>query len=106
MRGRSVSATREASTFLTHTFGRGLEDTAYVVERYRTSIEGEIRRAPVPRGQSAPKQKTLSLAAVRKLRPERNEIVICTCANIARSGVQYWGDLATGIFGEARRKLR
>ena len=55
----------DANTYLTHLFGRGLEDKTYVVERYRTSIDGEIRRLPGGKGHPL----TLSLATVRELRP-------------------------------------
>ena len=43
-----MQKTREASTFLTHTFGRGLEDERYVVERFRSIDDGDIR--PLPAG--------------------------------------------------------
>ncbi len=90
----------DANTFLTHVFGRGLQDRHYVVERYRTTIDGEIRRLPGGKGHPL----TLSLATVRALRPARNEILICKGEKTAGSGIQYWGDLATGLFAEARRK--
>ena len=47
---------------------------------------------------------TLSLATVRELRLARNEILICKGEKTAGSGIQYWGDLATGLFAEGRRK--
>ena len=34
---------REAHTFLTHLFGRGLEDTRYAVERFRSMDEARDR---------------------------------------------------------------
>ncbi len=101
MPGMSASVLRpDANTFLTHVFGRGLEDKQYVVERYRTNIDGEIRRLPGGKGQPL----TLSLATVRKLRPARNEILICKSETHSGSGIQYWGDLATGLFAEGKRK--
>ena len=41
---------REAHTFLTHLFGRGLEDERYAVERFRSMDDGDIR--PLPAGGS------------------------------------------------------
>ena len=89
-----------ANTYLTYVFGRGLEDKTYVVERYRTGMDGEIRR--LPGGQGHPL--TLSRATVRELRPARNEILICRSEKKPDSGVQYWGVWATGLFAEGRRK--
>ena len=103
MPGMPASVLRpDANTFLTHVFGRGLKDKTYVVERYRTNIDGEIRRLPGGKGRPL----TLSLATVRELRPARNEILICKCEKIADSGIQYWGVWATGLFAEGRRKRR
>ena len=34
-------------TFLVHIFGRGLDDERYVVERFRSTADGEIRPVPV-----------------------------------------------------------
>jgi len=90
----------DANTFLTHVFGRGLHDEHYVVERYRTNIDGQIRRLPGGKGHPL----TLSLATVRELRPARNEILICKGENKPDSGVQYWGWQATALFAEGRRK--
>ena len=101
MPGTPVTVLRpDANTFLTHVFGRGLQDEHYVVERYRTSIDGGIRRLPGGKGHPL----TLSLETVRELRPARNEILICKGEKAADSGVQYYGDLATGLFAEGRRK--
>ena len=101
MPGMPASALRpDANTFLTHVFGRGLQDEHYVVERYRTTIDGVIRRLPGGKGHPL----TLSLETVRELRPARNEILICKGEKTVGSGIQYWGDLATGLFAEGRRK--
>ena len=35
-----------AATYLTHIFGRGLEDECYVVERFQAMTDGDIRRCP------------------------------------------------------------
>ena len=37
-----------SETFLVHIFGRGLDDERYVVERFRSTAEGEIRPVPIP----------------------------------------------------------
>ena len=101
MPATNASAFRpDANTFLTHVFGRGLEDKHYVVERYRTTIDGEIRRLPGGKGHPL----TLSLATVRELRPARNEILICKGEKKPDSGIQYYGSLACGLFAEGRRK--
>ena len=91
MTGMTASFLRsDANTFLTHVFGRGLEDKTYVVERYRTTVDGAIRQLPGGKGHPL----TLSLATVRKLRPARNEILICKSEKKPDSGIQYWGDRA------------
>ena len=87
-----------ASTFLTHLFGAGLNDgDRYVVERFRSLASGEIRRRP---GDEAPakarrkaKRKIVSVRTVKKLRPARDEIIVCTGLH-SHAGIQYWGDLA------------
>ena len=92
---------RDSQTFLIHLFGRGLEDNRYVVEKYRSLTNGEIR--PVEAGQSktkgrqGPRRKIVSRKAVRELRPERDEIIVCTGVTLARSGVQLWGVAASGL---------
>ena len=101
MSATDASAFRpDANTYLVHMFGRGLEDKTYVVERYRSSMDGGIRRLPGGKGQPL----TLSLATVRELRPARNEILICKGEKKPDSGVQYYGSLACGLFAEGRRK--
>ncbi|WP_419737883.1 hypothetical protein [Ruegeria sp.] len=93
---------KPSGTFLTHLFGSGLEaDTRYVVERFRSmSKTGEIR--PVEAGQK--KRETLTRAAIHKLRPARNEIIICTARADSKSGCQLWGSIASGLFFAAARK--
>ena len=97
---------REAHTFLTHLFGRGLEDERYAVERFRSMDDGDIR--PLPAGGRTKsgcgtKSATASRRAVRQMRPARDEIIVCTALNLKASGVQYWGAQATGLFGERRQ---
>ncbi len=76
-----------ASTFLTHLFGQGLDDDRYVVERFRSMADGDIR--PLSNGVSGT---NVSRQAVRKMRPARDEIIVATGINLRNSGVQYWGE--------------
>ena len=98
---------REAHTFLIHLFGRGLEDERYAVERFRSMDDGDILPLPAggrTKGQRGAKRATASRRAVRQMRPARDEIIVCTALNLKASGVQYWGDAATGLFGERRQR--
>ena len=96
---------RDAQTFLVHLFGRGLDDERYVVETYRSLPSGEIRPVeagqPKTKGRRRPRRKIVSRKAVREMRPERDEIIVCTGVTLARSGVQIWGIAASGL-GAAR----
>ena len=97
-----------ASTFLTHLFGQGLDDARYVVERFQSMADGDIRprRAGGPRTRNRSKAPgtIASRQAVRKMRPARDEIIVATGTNLRNSGVQLWGDLATGLFVERRQR--
>ena len=95
-------------TFLIHMFMRGLDDKRYVVERYKSTFDGEIVRWPGMGKSKTGKQprQVMSLGAVQRMRPERDEIIVCTAVKIAGSGIQYWGSSATGLFAERRRKGR
>ena len=95
----AIAVPGNSRTILTHLFGRGLEDDRYVVERFQSMADGEIRRRP---GDAPAKGEIVSLKAVRAMRPARNEIIVCTGMRI-EGGVQYWGDLATGLFVERKR---
>ena len=92
---------RDAQTFLVHLAGRGLDDERYVVETYRSLPSGEIR--PVEAGQPKTKglrrarRKIVSRKAVRELRPERDEIIVCTGVKLAGSGIQLYGLAASGL---------
>ena len=92
---------RDAQTFLVHLFGRGLEDNRYVIEKYRSRPDGQIEpvqpEQPRTKGRRKQRRTIASLAAVRKMRPERDEIIICTGVKLARSGVQMWGVAAAGL---------
>ena len=61
---------------------------------------GDIRpwpgEAPATRKGRSATRVTATLKAVRKMRPERNEIIVCTGLR-NRGGVQYWGWIAMGI---------
>ena len=98
------------TTFLTHYFNGGLidEGQCYVVERFRAMSSGSIRRWPgeAPRARTARRKATpevASLDEVRELRPAYNEIIVCTGLG-TRSGVQYWGAVATGLFGDRMKR--
>ena len=92
---------RDAQTFLIHLFGRGLDDERYVVETYRSLPSGEIRPVeagqPKTKGRRRPRRKIVSRKAVREMRPERDEIIVCTGVKLAKSGVQMWGVAASGL---------
>jgi len=94
-----------ASTFLTHFFGTGLSDERYVVERFRTFANGDIRpwSGEVPGKGRRAKRVTATLKAVKEMRPARTEIIVCTGLR-TRGGMQVWGDLATSMFHDRRCK--
>ena len=97
-----------ATTFLTHLVGGGLADTRYVVERFRSMLNGDIRpvEAEAPKGGRRRKTRRVlaSLKEVKEMRPRRNEIIVCTGLNIRDCGVQYWDSLATGLFHDRRQR--
>lgn len=99
-----------AATFLTHFFGGGLIDKGecYVVERFRTMSNGEIRRwpgeAPANRnGRARAKPEVASVDAVQELRPAYNEIIVCTGLG-TKSGLQLWGWATCSNFAERRQR--
>lgn len=105
-----VDSRAPTTTFLTHFFGGGLIDKGqcYVVERFRAMSNGEIRRwpgkAPVKRnGRDQRKPEVASVDAVQELRPAYNEIIVCTGLG-TRSGIQYWGWAACGMFGDRTKR--
>ncbi len=97
-----------ASTFLTHLFGRGLDDDRYVVERFQSMADGDIRplraKGPGTKGRSKAPGTIVSRQVVRKMRPARDEIIVATGINLRNSGVQYWGSIATGLFCDRKQK--
>ena len=93
---------RNAHTFLVHVFGRGLDGERYVIERFRSRPDGRIdpveaEQPRAKRGGRRPRRTIVSASEVRKIRPERDEIVICTALDLKASGVQIWGLAAGGI---------
>ena len=78
-----------ARTFLTHMFGGGLDDNRYVVERFRSQADGDIRplyaEEPATKGREKTKHMIVSLRTVEKMRPARDEIIICTGLGIVRT---------------------
>ncbi|MCY4646881.1 MAG: hypothetical protein OXE73_08410 [Gammaproteobacteria bacterium] len=93
---------RNAHTFLVHVFGCGLDGDRYVIERFRSRPDGQIHpvEAEQPKGRKGgrkPRRTIVSASEVKKLRPERDEIIICTALNLKASGVQMWGCAASGI---------
>ncbi len=104
---QTVKALRgNARTFLTHMFGRGLDDDRYVIERFQSMVDGEIRRrrgnGASKKGRGKGSREIVSLRTVQRMRPERDEIIICTGVNCTNLGVQYWGDRAVGLFVNAK----
>ena len=96
-----------ARTFLIHMFGRGLEDDRYVVERFKSMTNGDIRPVnvdgPAKKGRRRAQRTIVTLKAVREMRPKRDEIIICTGVTI-KGGTQIWGDLATSLFVERKQR--
>ena len=93
---------RNADTFLVHVFGHGLDGERYVVERFRSRPDGQIHpveaeQPKAKRGGRRPRRTIVSAGEVRKIRPERDEIVICTALDLRASGVQLWGAAASGL---------
>ena len=89
---------RSTHTFLTHLFGPGLDDDRYHVERFQSMANGEIRprrrNGSSKKGRGKISREIVSLGAVQRMRPARDEIIICTGVNCTTLGVQYWGDYA------------
>ena len=93
---------RNVHTFLVHVFGRGLDGERYVIERFRSRPDGQIHpieaeQSKAKRGRRRPRRTVVSASEVKKLQPERDEIIICTALNLKASGVQIWGLDASGI---------
>lgn len=70
----SDSVHRSARTFLTHFFGRGLDEARYVVERYKSDFESQIRPCGPGKGSKARRkeaQKVMTGLADRACRTRR-----------------------------------
>ena len=91
---------RHADTFLTHFFGGGLDggDREFVVERFRSAYDGEIKPVDDGKGKGGrgQKRRTVSLRTVHSLRPAHDEIIIATSVN-RHSGIQLYGATAAGF---------
>ena len=93
---------RNAHTFLIHVFGRGLDGDRYVVERFRSRPNGQIQpvKAEQPKakkGGHKPRRTIVSASEVKTMRPERDEIIVCTALDLKASGLQMWGLAASGL---------
>ena len=69
---QTVKAFRgNARTFLTHMFGRGLDDDRYVIERFRSKAEGEIhprrRNGASKKSRGKTSREIVSLSTVQKM---------------------------------------
>ena len=89
----------DACTFLTHLFGGGLDEERYRVQRYKSCADGEIkpRRTEKASRKGRTVREVVSLRTVRRMRPDRDEIIVCTGVERPSCGVQYWGALACGF---------
>ena len=69
-----------------------------------STFDGEIVRWPCKGKSKTGKQprQVMSLGAVQRMRPERNEIIVCTGVKIAGAGIQYWGSYA--VWGHMLRR--
>ena len=80
--------------------------TATMSSGSRSKADGEIR--PRRRNGSSKKSRgkasreIVSLSTVQQMRPERDEIIICTGVNCTTLGVQYWGVYA--VWGHMLRR--
>ena len=96
---------RDVQTYLVHIFGRGLEGDRCVIEKYRSDSDGQIHpvepEQPVTKARRSKRRTIMSAGAVTKLRPERDEIIVCTALNLKASGIQLYG-LAASNLGAAR----
>ena len=101
MQTAARTSRRHADTFLTHLFGGGLDggDREFVVERFRSTYDGEIKPADDGRqgkGERTGQRRTVSLRTVRNLRPAHDEIIVAT--SVSRdAGIQLYGATAAGF---------
>ena len=80
-----------AETFLVHFFGTSLADDRYAVGRFRARADGNIvpalAEALAAKGRRKVKRTTVTLKAVKELRPATTESIICTGLK-TRGGIQ------------------
>ena len=93
---------RNAHTFLVHVFGRGLDGERFVVERFRSRPDGRIDpiepdRPKAKKGGRKPRRTIVSAGEVKTMKPERDEIILCTALDLKASGLQMWGLQASGL---------
>ena len=86
-------------------FGRGLDDDRYVIERFQSKADGEIlprrRNEASKKSRGKTSREIVSLSTVQRMRPERDEIIVCTGIAIT-GGIQCWGDRAMGLLVNAK----
>ena len=92
---------RSTHTFLTHLFGPGLDDDRYVIERFQSKADGEILprhgKGASKKGRGKPSREIVSLSTVQRMRPERDEIIICTGVNRTPSAFNIGGTMLSGV---------
>ena len=93
---------RNAHTFLVHVFGRGLDGERYAVERFRSRPDGRIdpvepEQPKARKGGRRPKRTIVSAGEIKMMKPERDEIILCTALDLKASGLQMWGLRASGL---------
>ena len=104
----AIAPRGDARTWLTHFVGNGLDDDRYVVETFRSLANGDI--VPVqadgskPKGRHKARGRILTLTAVERLRPARDQIIIATGIKRRDCGVQLWGWRSLGIFADRRQR--
>ena len=100
---------RSTYTFLTHLFGPGLDDDRYVIERFQSKSDGEIRprrrNGSSKKGRGKASREIVSLSTVQRMRPERDEIIICTGVNRTTLGVSILGGSRDGLVRERQVSL-
>lgn len=104
----AIAPRGDARTYLMHFVGGGLDDERYVVERFVSRSNGDIvpldAGEPGRKGRRRARGTIVSLEAVEKMRPARDEIIIATGVRRRRSGVQIWGWRSLGIFTDRRQR--
>ena len=80
----------------TYTFGWELAYERYAVERFKSTIHGDIRPVPARKAKTGSERKTKRATAsqkvVREMRPERDELIVCAGLRVPGNGLKLWGD--------------